>query len=107
MPGYVYFMSNKKDGVIYIGVTKDLIRRVWEHQNKINRGFTAKYNADKLAYFEAYESIVEAIAQEKKLKNIKRSKKIEIIERANAEWRDLAEEVFGPRSCAAALPPAG
>ena len=91
--GYIYFMSNKKDGVIYIGVTSNLIKRVYEHRVEAVEGFTKKYNLKKLVYFEVFDDIETAIIYEKKLKNIGRAKKIAIIERTNKEWKDLYEEI--------------
>jgi putative endonuclease len=92
--GFVYFMSKRKDGVIYTGVTSDLIKRVFEHKQGVVEGFTKKYNAKHLVFFEDCGSIETAIAQEKKLKNLHRAKKIEIIERANPEWKDLYESIL-------------
>ena len=86
-------MSNKKDGVIYIGVTSNLIKRVYEHRVEAVEGFTKKYNLKKLVYFEVFDDIETAIIYEKKLKNIGRAKKIAIIERTNKEWKDLYEEI--------------
>ncbi len=91
--GYVYFMSNKKDGVIYIGVTSDLIKRVYEHKAGAVEGFTKKYNLKNLVYFEVFEDIETAILYEKKLKNVHRKKKIGIIEKLNPQWNDLYEEI--------------
>lgn len=92
--GFVYFMSNKKNGVIYIGVTSELIQRDYQHKSGAIEGFTKKYNCKKLVYFEYHDAIVTAIEQEKKLKNLPRAKKIEIIERQNPEWRDLSGELI-------------
>jgi putative endonuclease len=87
--GYIYFMTNRKGGVIYIGVTSDLIRRVWEHQQGLVAGFTKRYNAKLLVHYEILDDIETAILYEKKLKNVSRAKKIAIIERNNPEWQDL------------------
>jgi putative endonuclease len=76
MTGFVYMMSNYPRGVIYIGVTSDLQGRVWEHRNSINRGFTAKYNAKNLVWFEMHPNIVLAIQREKSLKRYRREWKI-------------------------------
>ena len=70
-PMYVYIMSNKNNNVLYIGVTNDLVRRVYEHKNKILKGFTAKYNVDKLVYYECFDDELSAIQREKNLKNRK------------------------------------
>ena len=89
---YVYILATRKDGPIYVGVTNDLHRRVFEHKTHVIRGFTAKYNVDRLVYFEVFESIEAATAREKKLKKWRREWKVALIERENPEWRDLAEE---------------
>ena len=82
-------MSNKDDNVLYIGVTNDLIRRVYEHKNKLIAGFTKKYNVTKLVYFEEFSEVEDAINREKQLKGGSRQKKIELIESVNNKWRDL------------------
>ncbi|MBQ2984545.1 MAG: GIY-YIG nuclease family protein [Candidatus Gastranaerophilales bacterium] len=86
---YVYILFNKPNGVLYVGVTSDLVKRVWEHKNKIAEGFTKKYNVDKLGYYEIYNNIVEAIAREKQIKAGSRQKKIDLIEGFNPQWCDL------------------
>ena len=88
---YVYFMSNNYNNVLYIGVTNNLTRRVAEHKAKINKGFTYKYNCDKLVYFEKFDLIVEAIAREKQLKNWKREWKNELVVKQNVSWEDLSD----------------
>ncbi len=88
---YVYIMSNKSK-TLYTGVTNNLERRVYEHKNKLNEGFTKKYNITKLVYFEVTNSIEEAIKREKQLKNWKRQWKIELIESVNKEWEDLVND---------------
>ena len=92
--GYVYFMSNKRGGVIYIGVTSSLVQRVYQHREGLVEGFTNKYNLKHLVFFEIHESIAGAIEAEKKLKNLSRQKKISFIERDNPEWRDLYETIL-------------
>jgi len=82
-------MSNKKNGTLYIGVTSDLLKRVYEHKNLFIDSFTKKYNLKQLMYYETYEDINEAIRREKQLKNWKREWKIELIEKMNVEWNDL------------------
>ena len=77
---------------MYVGVTSDLIRRVWEHKNKLVEGFTQKYNADKLVYFEQCSDVESAINREKRLKRYNRKWKLELIEKENPEWRDLYSE---------------
>ena len=86
---YVYILFSKKNGTLYIGVTNNLIKRIYEHKNKFVEGFTEKYKIDKLGYFEQYSSIEEAIKREKQLKNWKRDWKIALIEQNNSNWEDL------------------
>lgn len=83
-------MTNKSK-TLYTGVTNDLQRRVYEHKNKIIKGFTSKYNIIKLVYYERTESIESAIAREKQIKGWVRRKKIDLIESMNPEWNDLSE----------------
>ena len=92
---YVYIMASKSK-VLYIGVTNDLERRLWEHKEKIVKGFTAKYNVDRLVYFEQYGDIYEAISREKQLKNWHRQWKINLIEKTNPDWKDLSESDMSP-----------
>ena len=87
--GYVYIMSNKKDGTLYIGVTSDLIKRTYEHKNSFVDSFTKKYNLKNLVYYEVYSDIQEAIKREKQLKSGNRKKKIELINSMNEDWNDL------------------
>ena len=90
--GYVYILTNKNNTVLYVGVTNNLFRRIEEHKHKIHpESFTARYNIDKLIYFEKYNNIVDAIAREKQLKAGSRQKKIELINRMNPSWEDLSE----------------
>ena|ERR1035437_2105509 len=91
--GFVYFMSNAYNNVLYIGVTNNLIRRIAEHKAKINKGFTYKYNCDKLVYYEEFDLIVEAIAREKQLKNWKREWKNELVNTKNPDWKDLSVSI--------------
>ena len=86
---YVYIITNKTNKVLYTGVTNNLLRRIYEHRNKIIKGFTEKYNVSKLVYSEAFTNPNEAIAMEKKIKGWLRKKKIAIIESKNPEWKDL------------------
>ena len=90
----VYIMTNKYNSVLYTGVTNNLIRRVYEHKNKIVEGFTQKYNLDKLIYYEFHEDIRVAIAREKQIKAGSRKKKIDMIHRQNPEWKDLYISLF-------------
>ena len=88
---YVYILSNKNDNVLYIGVTNNLERRIYEHKNKLVDGFTKKYNISKLLFFEYCSNVKAAIAREKQLKKWNRSKKIHLIEQMNPTWKDLSE----------------
>ena len=88
---YVYILSNKTNTVLYIGVTNNLERRLYEHKNKLIDGFTKKYNVNKLVYFETTTDVKSAIQREKQLKNLVRRKKDELIDSVNPEWRDLSE----------------
>ena len=90
---YVYIMASKRNGTLYIGVTNDLVRRVYEHKNKLVKGFTAKYNVNQLVYFESTPEIESAILREKQLKKWKRKWKLELIEKMNPGWKDLYEEL--------------
>ena len=89
MAYYVYLLASKKHGTLYIGVTNDIVRRVYEHRTKVVRGFTSTYDVGKLVYFEIYEDPVSAIAREKELKKWRRDWKIRLIEEKNPEWVDL------------------
>ena len=85
-------MTNKYNTVLYTGVCNNLIRRVWEHKNKVNlKSFTAQYNINKLVYFEYFQDINFAIAREKQIKAGSKSKKIVLIEKDNPDWQDLSE----------------
>ena len=86
---YVYIMANQRDGTIYIGVTNNLARRVYEHREKLFRGFSSTYDTNRLAYYEPYADVRDAIKREKQLKKWKRVWKIDLIEQSNPEWRDL------------------
>jgi len=90
---YVYIMTNKYNTVLYTGVTNDLIRRVYEHKNKLVEGFTAKYNLTKLVYYEIFNDVKEAINREKQIKGWKREKKENLINAFNPDWKDLYEEI--------------
>ena len=93
MKYYVYIMTNKGNTVLYTGVTSNLKRRVYEHKEKITKGFTSKYNVDKLVYFEIYKDIIKAIEREKQIKAGCRDKKIALIKLVNPEWNDLYENL--------------
>lgn len=89
MKYYVYILSNWNNNVLYVGVTNDLARRVYEHKNHLVEGFTSKYNVTKLVYYEVTDDIKAAIAREKQLKNWNRTKKEKLIETLNKEWIEL------------------
>ena len=88
---YVYILSNKRNGTLYVGVTSNLVKRIFEHKEKVVSGFSAKYNLDLLVYYEEWWSIEEAIQREKKLKAGNRKKKLNLIESINPDWKDLSE----------------
>jgi putative endonuclease len=90
---YIYFMSNQSNNVLYVGVTNNLVRRVAEHKAKINKGFTCKYNVNKLVYFEQFHLINDAIAREKQIKNWKREWKNELITKQNPDWVELSDSI--------------
>jgi len=90
---YVYILTNRKDGTLYIGVTNDLIRRVYEHRKGAISGFTKKYNLKHLVYFEAFDDPENAILREKRMKKWNRDWKVELIERGNPDWRDLYSSI--------------
>ncbi len=90
---YVYIMTNRSD-TLYTGVTNDLQRRVYEHRQKLIDGFTKRYNIGMLVYYEDTDDVEAAIGREKQIKGWRRSKKIELIESANPQWRDLSEGWF-------------
>ena len=92
--GYVYILYSYRNGTLYIGVTSDLIKRIYEHKNKITDGFTKKYNVSQLIYYETHESIIAAIKREKILKRLGRKEKIALIERENRTWRDLYADLM-------------
>lgn len=88
--GYIYILTNKRNGTLYIGVTSDLARRIDEHKTHAVDGFTKKYDLDQLVWYETHDSIEEAIAREKQLKKWNRNWKLALIEKDNPEWNDLA-----------------
>jgi putative endonuclease len=87
---YVYILSNLKNGTIYIGLTNDLERRMFEHKNELVEGFSKNYNLDKLVYFEQFQYVNDAIKQEKQIKNWNGQWKIDLIEDDNIDWNDLS-----------------
>jgi putative endonuclease len=93
MSYYVYILASKRNGTLYIGVTNDLIRRVYEHKNNLINGFTQKYNVHQLVYYEQTSNIKSAIQREKRLKKWNRKWKLELIEKENPNWNDLYERL--------------
>lgn len=90
----VYILASKKNGTLYIGVTSNLIQRIWQHKNKQVAGFTEKYNVHLLVYYEQHETMESAIGREKQMKKWKRDWKISLIEKDNPQWRDLWEDIL-------------
>ena len=93
---WVYIVASGLGGTLYIGVTSDLIRRVYEHKNKVAEGFTRKYDVDRLVYFETFDDIENAIRREKRLKKWNRAWKIRLIEETNPNWADLYPSIARP-----------
>ena len=91
---YVYILANKTNSTVYIGVTNDLMRRLWEHRNDRIEGFTKTYHVHKLVYYESFSDVRDAIAREKQLKGWRRARKNELIESVNPAWEDLAGDWF-------------
>ena len=89
----VYILSSGPNGTLYIGVTSDLPKRIWEHKNDIVEGFTQKYEVHNLVWFEAHETMENAIEREKNIKKWNRKWKLRLIEQSNPSWRDVYEEV--------------
>jgi len=92
--GFVYIMSNKPKGTLYIGVTSNIIKRIYEHKNNFFEGFTSQYQLKNLVYYEIFDSIEEAIKREKQLKNWHREWKIELVSKKNPHWEDLYESIL-------------
>lgn len=89
----VYLLANKYNNVLYTGVTSDLSRRIYEHKNKLVKGFTQKYNVDRLVYYEVFPTIMDAIDREKQIKNWSRKKKQDLINAVNPKWDDLYQSL--------------
>ena len=98
---YVYILASKRNGTLYVGVTSNLIRRVWEHKNNVVGGFTQKYNVHNLVYYEQCESAESAIRREKRLKEWPRQWKLNLVESKNPDWKDLYASITGSRGQAA------
>ena len=89
MAYYVYLLANRKHGTLYLGVTRDIVRRTYEHRTKAVDGFTSRYGVNKLVWFEIYDDVRTAIAREKEIKKWRRDWKINLIEEQNPSWIDL------------------
>jgi len=90
----VYLLASKRNGTLYIGVTSDLIKRVWQHKNNAVEGFTKRYGVHLLVWFEVHENMASALTREKAIKEWKRQWKLKLIETANPKWRDLYEDLL-------------
>ncbi|TPG38022.1 GIY-YIG nuclease family protein [Sphingomonas koreensis] len=95
-PGFVYIMASRRNGTIYIGVTSDLPKRIWEHRNDIVEGFTKKYRCHSLVWFEAHDGIESARQRELQMKEWKRAWKVREIEGLNPDWEDLYDRIALP-----------
>ena len=90
----VYILANKRNGTLYVGVTSDLIKRIWQHKNNVVKGFTERYSVHQLVWYELHDTMESAIRKEKMLKNWKRVWKLELIERSNPNWQDLYASII-------------
>ena len=93
MAGYVYIITNKENTTLYVGVTSDLVKRIYEHKNKLVDGFSKRYNLNKLIYYEQYDSIIDAIEREKYIKGKKRNWKMDLVHDFNLHWVDLYNSI--------------
>jgi putative endonuclease len=91
---WVYILTNKRNGTLYVGVTNSLERRLWEHKNKVIEGFTKQYNLTRLVHFETFRDVNQAITREKEIKGWLRKRKLLLIETGNLEWSDLSDGWF-------------
>ena len=89
----VYILASKRNGTLYLGVTSNLVQRIWQHKNDLVEGFTKRYGVHTLVWFEGHESMESAIARENAIKEWKRVWKVELIEKDNPTWRDLYDEI--------------
>ncbi len=90
---FVYILTNKNNTVLYVGITSNLLGRIFQHKEQVAKGFTRRYNVDKLVYYEIYEDVYEAISREKQLKNWHRDWKNKLIDSFNKDWKDLSKEL--------------
>ncbi len=91
----VYMLASQRNGTLYVGVTSNLVKRLWEHKNNVVQGFTQRYDVHRLAYYELHASMEAAITREKQLKKWNRAWKLRLIEEHNPQWRDLWPDVIG------------
>lgn len=91
----VYILASQRNGTLYIGVTSNLVERIWQHKNGVHEGFTKQYNVHTLVYYELHDDMLAAITREKQLKKWKRDWKLRLIEEGNPGWRDLWEDIQG------------
>ena len=91
---YVYMLASARNGTLYVGVTSDLVARIWQHKNHVFEGFSQKYGVNQLVWFEAHETMESAIVREKQLKSGSRSRKLSLIETTNPSWRDLYGDIL-------------
>ena len=91
--GYVYILASQRNGTLYVGVTSDPVKRIWQHKTEITGGFTSKYGVKTLGYLECHDSVSEAIVREKSMKKWRRRWKIDLIERENPRWKDLYDDL--------------
>jgi len=90
----VYMLANRKNGTLYTGVTSNLVQRVWQHRNDLVPGFTDRYGAHRLVWFELHEDMISAITREKQIKAGSRKRKLALIEKKNPAWRDLYDDIL-------------
>ncbi len=90
----VYILASKRNGTLYVGVTSDLVKRIWEHKQDVVAGFTREYQVHNLVYFEQHEDMNQAIQREKQIKKWNRAWKIELLEKSNPVWRDLWPDIL-------------
>ena len=94
-PSYVYILASSLNGTLYIGVTSDLVKRVWQHREGLAEGFTKRYGIKTLVWYEVHADITEAIRREKQIKKWSRAWKVELIQKGNPRWRDLYADIVG------------
>ena len=100
----VYILASRRDGTLYVGVTSDLVKRIYEHKNNLADGFTKRYGVHTLVYYELHGEMIEAIQREKQIKKWNRQWKVELIEKTNPEWKDLWPEIIGGEETGLPLP---